>query len=562
MKLRMVCFEDGIMSCGFRKIAAWAEGQNHDTRSCFVSTNHFGGLRYLRGQIGGAPTFDAEAVDEVARGLADADVIGVSSMTGYADMTKAVVSRVRELSPQTYIIWGGIHPIIHPEDAITADVDAICTGEGEFALEELLARLRDGRSFTGVKNFWFKHRGDITRNDFLPLMSSADMERLPFPKYGETEWIYKKGAGFVPVTVSDYLATNGLGYNAIWSIGCPFHCTYCGNTKFIANDSKYKKLRYPTARYCIDEIKEAVRKQPHLSSVSFHDDSFLAIPYRDLERFSELWHDEVKLPFAVYGVIPNYVKQDKFEILTWAGMNRIRMGIQSGSEQILEFYKRPTPPKKIKAAATVCASFAPKYHIPPAYDIITDNPVETREDVVATLEMLYELARPFTLNLFSLKVIPNTTMERLLAERGIDLDAISASYRNIPPKWANLLLYLLTVWRPPRWVFDLLLERVKATTTEQPEYPTLALLLRSIYFTVRAGDHLRHMDFSTIQGPLGYVAWRSGLISTWKKIAPAYPRPAHTADSLDALDSAKMERASPRTRGRKLDLVPSGTKAS
>src|SRR5258708_18267028 len=55
-------------------------------------------------------------------------------------------------------------------------------------------------------------------------------------------------------------------------------------------------------------------------------------------------------PFAVYGVIPNYVRQDKFELLSWAGMNRIRMGIQSGSKNMLDFYKRPTPPEKILKA--------------------------------------------------------------------------------------------------------------------------------------------------------------------------------------------------------------------
>jgi radical SAM superfamily enzyme YgiQ (UPF0313 family) len=523
----MVCLEDGIMSCGFRKIAAFTERLNPDTRSYFVSTNHFGGLKFVRGSLGGAAEFDDSAIDEVARGLADADVVGYSSMTGYSEMTRAIAKRVRQLSKKTYQVWGGIHPIIHPEDAILADVDAICTGEGEFAFEELLDCLKTGKDFSHIKNFWFRQpNGKVTQNPFLPLMSGAEMETLPFPKYGEREWIYKKGNGFVPAKVVDYLQTNGLGYNAIWSIGCPLHCTYCGNTKFIANDRAYKKLRHPSAKYCVDEIKSALEKHPHLSQVSFHDDSFMAIPYKDLVHFAELWHRDVNLPFAVYGVIPNYVKKEKLEVLTWAGMNRIRMGIQTGSERILDFYKRPTPPKKIREAAAVLAPFAPKYHIPPAYDIITDNPIETREDVLATLNLLYELARPFTLNVFSLKVIPNTEMDRMMKEQGIDLDAISANYRNIPPKWANMLLYLVTIWQPPRWLFDKLLERVQATATPQPEYPVLNDLLRIAYFAKRAQDHLRHMDFSTIQGPAGYVAWKSGLIKTWRKLAPKYPKPA------------------------------------
>ena len=524
MKIRMVCLEDGIMSCGFRKIAAFAERINADTRSYFVSTNHFGGLKFLRGHLGGAAVFDADAVDEVARGLSDADVVGFSSMTGYAEMTRAVARRLRELSKNTYIVWGGIHPIIHPEDAIQADVDAICTGEGEFAFEELVDCLRTGKDHTGIHNFWFKHDGKVVRNPFLPLMSGADMEKLPFPKYGEREWIYKKGTGFVPATVADYLQTNGLSYNAIWSIGCPLHCTYCGNTKFIANDRNYKKLRHPSARYCVEEIKAALSKHPHISQVSFHDDSFMAIPYKELAHFAELWHRDVKLPFAVYGVIPNYVKKEKLEILTWAGMNRIRMGIQSGSRNMLDFYKRPTPPEKILNAGKVIASFAPRYHIPAAYDIIMDNPIETRDDVKSTLQLLYLMDRPYTLFIYSLKVIPNTGLAAAMEERGIDLDDIDESYLAIPPRWANLMLYLIALWRPPPWLWNRLMSRVRASSEPQKLYPRLGLVLRTMYLSKRVLAHLRVMDFSITPGKTGYYAWKVGLVGFWQKHLTRRPR--------------------------------------
>jgi radical SAM superfamily enzyme YgiQ (UPF0313 family) len=383
MQIKLVSLEDGITSCGFRKMAAYAARINEDTESCYVSTNRYRSIRNgLRGTLGSAGSLEPEDIDLAARDLIKADLVGFSSMTGYADLTRKLIKRVKELDPSTYVIWGGIHPIIHPEDAILADVDAICTGEGEFAFTELYEALMAGKRPTDIKNFWFKpDGGEIIRNHFLPLMSQDEMESLPFPQYGEGELIYQAGEGFIPMKVSDYIDNDGLSYTTLWSIGCPFHCSYCGNTKFISNDPKYKRIRHPSARYIVDEVKTARARFPHLSQVSFHDDSFMAIPYRQIEEFAELWKAELDLPFAVYGVIPNYVNRDKFELLTWAGMNRIRMGIQSGSRNTLEFYKRPSPPEKILAAGTVNASFSPKYHIPPAYDIITDNPIETREDL-------------------------------------------------------------------------------------------------------------------------------------------------------------------------------------
>ena len=515
MKVKMVCLEDGITAYGFRKMTAFVERLNEEAGTYYISTNiHRSITSLLLAQYGGKASEDM--IREIAEELVDADVVGFSSMTGYADLTKSVIQAIRALSRRPYLIWGGIHPIIHPEDAIQADVDAICTGEGEFAFQEFYEQFRNERDFTGSKNFWFKRNGKIIRNEFLPLMSPEQMETLPYAKYAGHEFIYKKGRGFVPVGISDYLATNGLAYNLVWSIGCPFHCTYCGNTKFIANDAKYTKIRHPSARYVVGEVKEVLRKHPHVGTINFHDDSFLALPFEDIAAFSKLWREEVRTPFAVYGVIPNYVREDKIEVLTWAGLNRIRMGIQSGSERILKFYKRPTPIPRVEQAAAVISKFS-KYHIPPAYDMIVDNPIETKQDVVDTLELAYRLSRPYIFYIYSLRVIPNTELEKQMKEAGIDLEQISAYYAVLNPTLANALMYLITFYKPPRWLFDYLLKHVKACREPQRKYPVLMFVLRAMYLFKKACDHLRFMDFSVITSKTGYVLWRLGIISFWRR---------------------------------------------
>jgi radical SAM superfamily enzyme YgiQ (UPF0313 family) len=532
MNVKMVCLEDGITGCGFRKMSAYVKRLNPDTEACYVTTSHQykSVLNALSGSRGGGGEITDEEVDEIAQGLMGADMIGYSSMTGYASTTKRVARRVKELDSSIFQIWGGIHPIIHPEDAIDCDVDAICNGEGEFAFEEFLAAFREGRDYTGVGNFWFRRGEEVIRNPFLPLMSSEEMETLPFSLYrDDSERIYRPGKGFQPLTLGDYVRNDGLSYTAIWSIGCPFHCTYCGNTKFIANDLTYKRIRHPSARYMIDQIKDVVSRSPQIRHVNFQDDSFMAIPYPQLEEFAEMWKAELDLPFAVYGVIPNYVKQDKFEILTWAGMNRIRMGIQSGSQRILDFYRRPSPPAKILAAGEVLGGFAgtePRYHLPPLLDIIVDNPIETRQDVIDTLELMYEMPRPYNLLILSLKIIPNTALEDAMRERGLDLEEINSSYLVVPPRWGNLMLYLINVFRPPRWLWNLLLRPVRASGEPQRLYPRLGLVLRAAHLAKRALGHVRRMDFSITPGWVGYVCWRVGLVDFyWRRLMPRPPRP-------------------------------------
>nr|WP_300421211.1 radical SAM protein [uncultured Pseudoalteromonas sp.] len=183
------------------------------------------------------------------------------------------------------------------------------------------------------------------------------MDELPPLTYEDGETVYQRGKGFIPLNYNSIINYVGLSYGTIWSIGCPLHCTYCGNTKFIEYDSGYRRLRHSSPRTIVDEIKRAITKQPHLSVVSFYDDSFLALPYVQLEEFCKLYKAEIKIPFAIYGVIPTYVREDKIALLLDAGMNRVRMGIQSGSDNILEFYKRPTKLHRIKEATEILNKF-------------------------------------------------------------------------------------------------------------------------------------------------------------------------------------------------------------
>ena len=515
MKIRLACIEDGLENIGFKKFAAYVKSIHQDTQAAFVPTgNVYSLIRHITEK--GAGDLNKKDIHTVAQFLAEGDLIGLCSMTQYSTTVHKIIVAIRGLNPQAYIVWGGIHAIIHPEDAIK-HADAVCTGEGEFAFKVFLELYLKRKDFTTAPSFWFNKDNGAIKNRNLPLMPPKEMDELPPLMYEDGELIYRRGRGFIPLSASDTLDYNGLQYSTVWSIGCPLMCTYCGNSKFIEYDDGYRRLRHSSPRTIVDEIKRAKFKQPHLSTVIFHDDSFLALPYRQLEDFAKLYKQEVKIPFAIGGVIPNYVREDKIALLVDAGMNRVRMGIQSGSDNILQFYKRPTKLHRIKEATEILNKFD-KYMIPPSYDIILENPMETINDTRATVDMIYEMPRPYTLNVYALRVIPNTIMAKQIEDRGLKVPPIDKNYYiDYRRTLGNILVFALTIWKIPRWLYKILRKRVYPVQDKQPSYPILFWIVRMIYLVKRAFNHLRFMDFSLLPGKIGRIFWKLGIISFWQR---------------------------------------------
>ena len=515
MKISFVSVEDSITAIGFRKVAAVARAMHPDTEVCYVvpmGMRSFFKFLLRREKI--SACLSDEDLKNIGNHLAKVDMVCFSSLTPFAEVAKKIIKAIRIVNPKTYIVWGGIHPILDSEDAIQW-ANAICVGEGETAFRNFLSDYERGENYTSTGNFWFNVNGQIIRNGFLPLHKPEDMETFPPPLYADNELIYKKDEGFVPLGLSEYLLFNDLVYNTVWSIGCPNKCTYCGNSKFIENDKNYRKLRYPSVDYIIAEIKSVIAKHPHISTIRFHDDSFMAIPSKVLQEFAEKWRKEVNIPFWVYGLIPIFVKRHKLQILVRAGMNRVRMGIQSGSDRILAFYKRPNRPGLIANSMSTIGDFS-RYMIAPFYDIIVDNPIETRDDVIDTLNLLYGAPRPYCLFVYGLRIIPNTEMANDFAKLNICAKDVGEGLKAAKPTLANAMIYMLSVFRPPKWIYNRMRNHVKSYE-DNGKCSVLFLICHVLYKFRVVYDMIKSLDFSVFPGKTGWVLWKLGIIGLFQQ---------------------------------------------
>jgi radical SAM superfamily enzyme YgiQ (UPF0313 family) len=386
--------------------------------------------------------------------------------------------------------------------------DAICVGEGEKPFNDFLTAFRGG-GYLQTQGMWFNTEDGIIKNANQGLNSNTDLDEFQIGYMDFDCKIYDRKKKFRQLTKYDYLKFNGLAYNTVWSLGCPFSCSYCSNSGFAALDKGYLKLRYPRPEIIIKELEAAVSKYPYINRIIFHDDNLIALPYSVLEKFAGLYKEKINLPFAVFGIHPNTLNKEKIELLCSVGMIWVRMGIQSGSEKTLKLYERNTSLDKMRQAIEILGTAAKKYKmIPPAYDIILDNPLETREDIVENLRFYNKLTRPLTFNVFSLRAFPGTKLGTYFNANHIDCYNNDNSYLSVRPTPANILIYIIAIIRIPDKILEHYIPYINGFNEKQKEYPLLLNLFHFLFLCKRGIDHLNKMNFSNISGSWLYYYWK------------------------------------------------------
>lgn len=255
----------------------------------------------------------AQAVRIAAQ--AQPDVLAFSVMTGmhgmYAKLSALIKTKINVFS-----VFGGPHPTYSP-DYIEADgVDAICRGEGEAAIAELLDAMGRGEDYTKTSNFIFKTRGGVVSNPLRPL--AAEIDTLEFP---DREFFYAS-ANLRVSHLKSFIAARG----------CPYSCTYCFN--HIHNEI-YKGLGPVVRRRSVDNVIEevlAVKMDYPLGMAQFMDDTFI-LSGEWLREFSDKFPRLVGIPFFC-NARAELVTHDVVRDLKRAGCASVCVGIESGDDEL------------------------------------------------------------------------------------------------------------------------------------------------------------------------------------------------------------------------------------
>jgi|TARA_B100001971_G_scaffold151711_1_gene140837 radical SAM superfamily enzyme YgiQ (UPF0313 family) len=354
------------------------------------------------------------------------DLIGYSGMDCERVPILKANTELKQTRKGIFSIIGGPLGTFSPDTINDKYIDAVCQGEAEEAMPELINALENGEDFSGIKNFSVKVNGKVHVNKVRPVIK--DINTIDFPD--REIFAHKKQPG-------------GL-YNVLEGRGCPYNCTYCHN-------KRYKEIFDLNAGYInfrsIDNICEELKglKKTHNPTMfQFVGDHFF-IKLNNLEELAEKYPKEVGVPF-ICSLRPEALdNEERIKYLKKAGCGKIFTGCEAGNDRIRKIIlQRNITKKRMIRPADMMHAYGIKF----SFQNMMGVPTSTLDDDIETLELNIR-CKPYYAWASICTPYPDTALYKLAKEQNIlpkdYLDNIFETYHyrsllNIPHKLeANIL---------------------------------------------------------------------------------------------------------------------------
>lgn len=297
--------------------------------------------------------------------------VGITAMTGNQILAGLECAKlVRAHSPNSKIIWGGVHPSLLPEQTIKNDyVDVVVISEGEETIVEIAHALINKNGFEGIKGIVYKKEGKILNNGPRDFIDLDKMPALPYHLLSTNRYFFNL-----------YRSKKTLSLLA--GKGCPHKCSYCYNLAFNRGI-----CRGINPEIIISRIKKLVEFGAH--TVDLVNDDF----FYDRQRVEKICHllieNDIKVNLTSNCRI-DYIasfSMDFLRLLKRAGFIELFCGIESGSERILNSIRKKMTLNQILEGNKKLKEVG----ITPIYSFMAGFPGERLEDINKTVDIALKL---------------------------------------------------------------------------------------------------------------------------------------------------------------------------
>jgi radical SAM superfamily enzyme YgiQ (UPF0313 family) len=253
--------------------------------------------------------------------------VGFSAVTVSINKAAKVAEKIKKINSSIITLIGGPHITAIPEETmkIFEQFDIGVIGEGELTIVKLLELLDKKRDIRHTKGLVFRDNGNIINTGKMELIK--DLDSLPFDAWDllpNFPFSYKSSVhklGRLPTT------------SLISSRGCPYKCRFCDNSMFGTQVRAYSAGR-------LIEMIKYLQKNYGIKDIFFNDDNFVMLKNRLIEFCNAIHRERLDLTWGCYSRIDNITDETMLIMMKKAGCWRISFGLESGSQEILDFYRK------------------------------------------------------------------------------------------------------------------------------------------------------------------------------------------------------------------------------
>lgn len=251
------------------------------------------------------------------------DVIGFSCFTDDWPFTLFLIRYVHDKHSGIPIIVGGVHPTVAPKQVLKHyQVAAVCIGEGERPIVELLDSLDAGKIDTSIQNFWFRSGQEYIIN--LPRSALKFTDETPF-----CDWEHFNDLHFAHPYEGKLYRRGSVSIGR----GCPNSCAYCINSFYRTNLYHFGyKVRVKNLDYAIEELLYLKNKYK-LEFLRFFDETFLGVPIDYFRSFAKMYSNRIDLPFTIETTATS-ISSEKLQLLVDMGCRSVSIGVETSNEDL------------------------------------------------------------------------------------------------------------------------------------------------------------------------------------------------------------------------------------
>lgn len=264
-----------------------------------------------------------KAIEEILK--LDCKLIGVSiPYQEAAEEILSFISEIKKAKPDVHLTIGGIYPTFAYEELLTLfpAIDSVVVGEGEETATELASVIIYGGDIGNVKGIAYRAQAGIIKTE--PRPSVENLDTLPFPARD---------------TIEQNLRVHNFA-TLITSRGCYARCSFCSVVPYYSAFGQQYRMR--SAENVLEEI-ELLYNKYGVRNIMINDANFIGGSTNARERARKIAEGildrkldlEIRIQCRV-----NDVEEELFALLKKAGLTRVYLGIESGSQAVLDRFKK------------------------------------------------------------------------------------------------------------------------------------------------------------------------------------------------------------------------------